>query len=97
MLPEPALLDEFRPTGRLTGSARPAPGWREDLRRIPDLRNALAIVTTYAQTIGIVWFALWADHPVVWVAAFVLMGRAHAQFAALMHEAAHRLLFRNKG
>jgi fatty acid desaturase len=24
------------------------------------------------------------------------MGRAHAQFAALMHEAAHRLLFRNK-
>jgi fatty acid desaturase len=33
---------------------------------------------------------------VVWVVAFVLMGRAHAQFAALMHEAAHRLLFRNK-
>ena len=28
--------------------------------------------------------------------AFVLMGRAHAQFAALMHEAAHRLLFRNR-
>ena len=24
------------------------------------------------------------------------MGRAHAQFAALMHEAAHRLLFRNR-
>ncbi len=32
----------------------------------------------------------------VWIAAFVLMGRAHAQFAALMHEAAHRLLFRNR-
>ncbi len=32
----------------------------------------------------------------MWGAAFVLMGRAHAQFAALMHEAAHRLLFRNR-
>jgi fatty acid desaturase len=32
----------------------------------------------------------------MWVLAFVLMGRAHAQFAALMHEAAHRMLFTKK-
>jgi len=32
----------------------------------------------------------------VWIPVFVLMGRAHAQFASLMHEAAHRLLFRNR-
>ena len=40
--------------------------------------------------------AVWLDNWFVWIAAFVLMGRAHAQFAALMHEAAHRLLFRNR-
>ena len=34
--------------------------------------------------------------PWVWPITFVLMGRAHAQFASLMHEAAHRLLFRKK-
>ncbi len=32
----------------------------------------------------------------MYASAFVLMGRAHAQFASLMHEAAHRLLFSNK-
>jgi len=40
--------------------------------------------------------AVWLDNPFAWVAAFLLMGRANAQFAALMHEAAHRLLFRNR-
>ena len=40
--------------------------------------------------------AVWFDNWFVWIAAFLLMGRAHAQFAALMHEAAHRLLFRNR-
>jgi fatty acid desaturase len=34
--------------------------------------------------------------PWTWPIAVVLMGRAHAQFASLMHEAAHRLLFANK-
>ena len=36
------------------------------------------------------------SHPVTWVIAFLLMGRAHAQFASLMHEAAHRILFTNR-
>ncbi len=54
------------------------------------------MIALYAQTIGIVVLAVWLDNWFVWAAAFVLMGRAHAQFAALMHEAAHRLLFRNR-
>jgi fatty acid desaturase len=53
-------------------------------------------VSLYVQTIGIIWFTVWFNQWYVWVAAFLLMGRAHAQFAALMHEAAHRMLFRNK-
>jgi fatty acid desaturase len=96
MIPEPGTLVGFTPTDRLTADARPAPGWREELRRIPSVRNGLSIVSFYAQTIGVIAVAVWANNPVVWVVAFVLMGRAHAQIAALMHEAAHRLLFRNR-
>src|SRR5262245_30958181 len=96
MIPEPELLDEFHPTDRLTDAARPARDWRDELRRIPNARNAFAVVSTYAQTIGIIWFTVWLNNPIMWIVAFFLMGRAHAQFAALMHEAAHRLLFSNK-
>jgi fatty acid desaturase len=96
MLPDPSALDGFRPTERLTTNARPAPPWRDEMRRIPNLRNAFAVVLLYAQTIGIIVAAVWINNLFVWALAFVLMGRAHAQFAALMHEAAHRLLFRNR-
>lgn len=93
MVPPAELLEGFEPTERLTAQARPAPPWREELRRIPDLRNALSVVSVYVQTLGLMWLAVWADDLAVWAVVFVLMGRAHAQFAALMHEAAHRLLF----
>src|SRR3954463_16645385 len=96
MLPEPEALASFHPTDRLIANARPAPAWREELRRIPNVRNAFAVVFLYAQTIGIIVAAVWIDNWFVWALAFLLMGRAHAQFAALMHEAAHRLLFRNR-
>src|SRR5882724_2216077 len=95
MLPDarllvPATSDALRPDGR------PAPAARGALRRIPSWRNAVSVVSVYAQTIGIIATAVWLDNPFAWVAAFLLMGRANAQFAALMHEAAHRLLFRNR-
>jgi fatty acid desaturase len=96
MLPDPALLAEFEPTDRVVATGRPTPAFRDELRRIPTTRNAFAVLALYAQTIGIIVAAVWLNHPVVWVIAFLLMGRAHAQFAALMHEAAHRLLFRNR-
>src|SRR5437870_5021268 len=95
MLPEAALLVDARGSG-LRVDGRPAPEVREELRRIPSLRNALSVASFWAQTIGIVALAVWIDHPLVWIAAFLLMGRAHAQVAALMHEAAHRMLFRNR-
>ncbi len=34
--------------------------------------------------------------PLAWLPGLILLGRAHAQLAALMHEAAHRLLFRDR-
>jgi fatty acid desaturase len=96
MVPAPELLTGFRPTERLNADARPAPAFREELRRIPNVRNAVSVASCWIQTLGLVWLAVWLDNPLVWIAVFVLMGRAHAQFAALMHEAAHRMLFRNR-
>ncbi len=95
MLPDPALLVEARGAG-LRPDGRPAPEARDELRRIPSLRNAVSVASFWAQTIGIVVLAVWIDNPFVWIAAFLLMGRAQAQVAALMHEAAHRMLFRNR-
>jgi fatty acid desaturase len=95
MLPDPALLVE-PDDERILPNGRPAPALRDELRRIPSARNALSVVSVYGQTIGILWLAVRLNNPFAWVGAFLLMGRAHAQFAALMHEAAHRLLFRNR-
>jgi len=96
MLPEPEALASFEPSDRLLPNARPTGAWRDELRRIPNARNAFAVILLYAQTIAIIVGAVWLDRWFVWVLAFLLMGRAHAQFAALMHESAHRLLFRNR-
>jgi fatty acid desaturase len=91
----PVRLPEMRPSSALRADARPAPQFRERLRRIPSWRNALSVVLVYAQTGLVLWAAVaWA--PWSWPVCFVLMGRAHAQFASLMHEAAHRLLFADR-
>ncbi len=96
MLPDPALLVAPNPGGRVTAIAKPAPEWREQLRRIPSWRNAVAVVLLYAMTIGVIALAVWANRPVIWVLAFLAMGPVIARFNILMHEAAHRLLFGNR-
>ena len=62
MLPDPEALTDFRPTERLSANARPAPPWRDELRRIPNMRNAFGVLFLYAQTIGIVVAAVWLDN-----------------------------------
>ena len=81
--------DDVMPDGRLVSSRRDA------LRQIPSVRNGLSVVSVFVQTALLVYLAV-RFGPVAWLPVFVLMGRAHAQFASLMHEAAHRLLFRNR-
>jgi len=99
----PDQLPITHPDNFIQQDGRPTPSYREKLRRIPNVRNAISVVSVYVQTIGVVIVALWVNStfrwPVAWITwaiAFVLMGRAHAQFASLMHEAAHRLLFSHK-
>lgn len=84
------------PGGLIRPDGRPVPRLRDELRRIPSVRNAVSVVLFWVQTLAILWAATAFNHPVGYIAAFLLMGRAHAQIAALMHEAAHRLLFRDR-
>ena len=90
-----ALSHNFAST-KLRSDARPTPQWRAELRHISNPRNALTIAALYAQTLAILWLAIRLQNIMMYAAAFVLMGRAHAQFASLMHESAHRLLFTSK-
>ena len=95
MVPSPSVLAPGRETRAVGVDGRPKPDTREQLRRIPSWRNALTVISLLAQTGAVIYGAVRLG-PWSWPIAFLLMGRAHAQFLSLMHEAAHRLLFRNK-
>ncbi|MFZ9707508.1 MAG: fatty acid desaturase family protein [Ilumatobacteraceae bacterium] len=95
MTPATLPVPKFSGT-RLRDDARPDSAWREELRRIPNLRNSISIVSLYAQTGAVIGLTLWWNHPLGWLLGVLLMGRTHAQFMSLMHEAAHRLLFSSK-
>lgn len=100
MVPPAAVLTIPVTGGPIAASGRPIGQLRDELRRIPSYRNALSVVGWAAQTALVIATTVtvreWWARLTVWPIAFVLMGRSHAQLAALMHEAAHRLLFRNK-
>ena len=96
MLPPGDRLPDVLPTERLTATGRPVPEVREELRRIPDARNVVTVIGAYVQSFGVIAAAVVIGHPLAWVAAFLLMGRAFALLAILTHESAHRLLFSNK-
>jgi fatty acid desaturase len=92
--PAAALALPDGPRSTLLGpDLRPTPEWRARLRRIPAGRNALAVASVWAQAGLVVGAAVRLGHPAAYAAAFLLMGRTHAQLLSLMHEAAHRLLF----
>jgi fatty acid desaturase len=96
MVPPSGLLTLPGADSQILANGRAVPTLRDELRRVPSFRNAASVVSCYLQIAVVIGVTVRLHNPLVWVPAFVLMGRAHAQLAALMHEAAHRLLFRNK-
>lgn len=92
----PDTLPVVTPDGFISRDGRPTPEFRTELRRIASVRNAFTVAFLYVQTCAVIVACCLWQTPLVWIPAFLLMGRAHAQFLSLMHEAAHRLLFRNK-
>jgi fatty acid desaturase len=96
MLPRSELLPDVLPTERLTATGKAVPAVREKLRRIPNVANAFTDVFCWVQIIGPIALAVRHNHPLMWIAAFLLCGRGFALLNILGHEAAHRLLFSKK-
>lgn len=89
-------LPDVLPTETLTQTGRPQGALRDELYKIHDVRNVFNVLGLWVQSVGVIALAVWLNHPVSWIVAFLLMGRAHCLFAILGHEAAHRLLFTNR-
>lgn len=96
LVPTATALPDVLPTERLNARAMPVRQVRDELRRIPTLRNVACVVGAMAQTYGVVVAAVVVDRWWAWIVAFVWMARGHALLNILAHEAAHRLLFPNR-
>lgn len=96
MVPDKAVFTVIGVGDDILANGRPNVELRGRLRKIPNLRNAVSVTAIYVQTIGTIWLALRLHNPVAYIVAFLLMGRAHAQILAMMHESVHRLLFKNR-
>lgn len=94
--PAEELLVEPDVSGRILPGGRPEPGWRSDLRRIPDVRNAYSVVLLWAFTAATAAVSVAFPNPVVLAGSFFVMGMLHVRYAILMHESAHRLLLSNR-
>ena len=97
MVPSPEALPRTLPTERLLGNGKPVRELRDELRKIPNLRNMLAVLRVVLEPVAIFWIAIVVARPAMWVLAFVLMGPSYARFASLGHEAVHRTLFSHRG
>ncbi|NNE11791.1 MAG: hypothetical protein HKN41_06030 [Ilumatobacter sp.] len=96
MVPPAAQLPEVLPTDRLNERAKPVRALRDELRRIPNARNAVAVLATLLQSFGVVIAAAAIHTWWSYLLAFVLMTRGHVCLNILGHEAAHRLLFSDR-
>jgi fatty acid desaturase len=96
MVPPAEQLPEVLPTERLTASGMPVPAIRAELRRIASVRNVGSVALCWIQALGVIAVAAWIGHPAAYAVAIVVQGASFARLAILGHEAAHKLLFRNK-
>ncbi|MCB1039504.1 MAG: fatty acid desaturase [Acidimicrobiales bacterium] len=96
MVAPDAALPDVLPTDRLHESGKPKPELREPLRAVASWRNAWTVASLWLAIVAMFGVAVVVDHPAGYVALFVLMGPMFARLAILGHEAAHRLLFRDR-
>ncbi len=96
MMIHESLLSSVLPTDRLLANGVAVPTLRTELRRIPDLRNAISVLMVWVWVAVITAVVIALNHPLAWVGGVVVMSSIHARFNILMHEAAHKLLFSNK-
>ena len=89
-------LAPFEGSDRLRADGRPRPEFRAELRRIPNLANAVHVAVVLGYPFVVVWAAVAISHPVGWVLAFFAMGVWYQRALTLFHESAHRMLFSNR-
>ena len=95
LVPDVADLAAVLPSERLLVNGVAIPELRTSLRDISTWRNVRAVFMAWAWLVGLSY----AGTHLSWygaLVAFFVMGPIHVRFAILMHEAAHKLLFRNK-
>ena len=96
LVPPAESLPDVLPTDRLNERAKPIRQLRDELRRIPNARNVVAVASTLVQSFGVVIAAAVIHTWWAYLIAFLLMTRGHVCLNILAHEAAHRLLFSNR-
>jgi fatty acid desaturase len=97
MVPELSLRPDVLPTERLGTKGICIPELRVNLRRINSWANVWSVLSLWLVLLGGTWLVGMAACWVAWLGLFMVMGPVQARFAILAHEAAHRLLLRNKG
>jgi fatty acid desaturase len=96
MVPLKGELPDVLPNDRFNALGMPTGELRTELRRIPNARNVVNVLSVWLQTVGMLYAIAWTGIWWLYVPAFFLMGRGVGLFAILNHEAAHRLLFSNR-
>lgn len=69
----------------------------DSLRRIRPWMGAWGIVHAWGVIFGAMALAAWFPNPATWILAVAVVGARQLGLAILMHDGAHRLLFRNHG
>jgi len=95
LVPQIEDLAEVLPSDRLLVNGVAIPELRAEFRKISTWRNVRAVTLAWFWLLGLAYLGThggWLGG----IACFMVMGPIHVRFAILMHEAAHKLLFRKK-
>ena len=93
LVPPASMLPTVLPNDRFNERGAPTQPWRDELHRISNARNVLAVFSTLAQTFGVMVIAGVINTWWSYLLAFLLLARGHVCLNILAHESAHRLLF----
>ena len=69
---------------------------RRELLEVDDLHGALSLAANWALVFAAMALVAWAPNPLTIVLALFVIGARQLGFAILMHDAAHRVLFRKR-
>lgn len=101
MLQDTATANDLQGDARATSAQ---PEWlkaisvaeRKELCQLRDWRSWLTLTVTWALVFAAMALVAWAPNPLTVVVALVLIGTRQLGLAVIMHEAAHRTLFRSR-